>query len=80
MNDNERALADIQREASLQKLSKQLTELMLEEGWFRTCYNCEHWIEGPPDNLQQICGKYKQRPPTKIIVCGCEDHSDNIPY
>jgi hypothetical protein len=47
-------------------------------GMFKSCLNCEHWIEGPPNNLQQVCGKYRMRPPTKIIICGCDEHTDNI--
>jgi hypothetical protein len=78
--DAERILQDTVRENALKELAKGITNWMLEQGLYRTCLNCEHWIEGPPDNMQQICGKYNMRPPTKIIVCGCDDHSDNIPF
>lgn len=78
--DAERILTDSVRENAMKDLSKAITEWMLEQGLFRSCLNCEHWIEGPPNNRQQICGMFKSRPPTSVIVCGCEHHSDNIPF
>ena len=78
--DAERILSDTSRKDALNRLSLMLSEMLFEKGFFTTCCNCEHWIEGPPDNKQQICGLYKIRPPTKIIVAGCESHSDNIPF
>lgn len=80
MTDAERILTDSIRKDAMNKLALILAGKMDDIGLFRSCMNCEHWIEGPPNNLQQLCGKYKTRPPTKIIICGCDDHSDNIPY
>lgn len=80
MTDAERILTDTCRKDAMTKLALILAGNMDDMGMFRTCLNCEHWIEGTPHNIQQICGKYKVRPPTKIIVCGCDDHSDNIPF
>jgi hypothetical protein len=58
----------------------QLTAYFLDMGLFRSCLNCEHWIkEGAPLN-PETCGLYKSRPPARIIVTGCESHSDNIPF
>lgn len=78
--DAERILADTCRQDAMNTLALKFTYFLMEEGFFRTCANCEHWIEGPPDNKQQICGLYKQRPPVNVIVSGCESHSDNIPF
>lgn len=80
MTDAERILTDTVRKDAMNKLALILAGHMDEMGMFKSCYNCEYWIEGPPNNKQQICGLYKLRPPTKIIVCGCESHSDNIPF
>lgn len=68
------------REAMIAKIAKDIGERLADDGYFKNCYNCEHWIEGPPDNRQQICGMFKKRPPTHIIVSGCPEHSDNIPF
>jgi len=78
--DAERILSDTVRSDAMNTLALEMAKWMNEVGLFRSCLNCEHWIEGPPDNRQQMCGKYKMRPPTKIIVCGCDDHTDNIPF
>ena len=78
--DAERILTDTIRKDAMNKLALLFANFMDENGFFKSCLNCEHWLEGPPDNKLQICGKYKARPPTNIIVCGCEEHSDNIPF
>lgn len=78
--DAERILSDTMRKDAMNKLSLILTAYLDEMGMFISCINCEHWIEGPPNNRQQICGLFKSRPPTKVIVCGCEHHSDNLPF
>lgn len=78
--DAERVLGDACRKDAMNRLGLLLAKEMFEGGLFRTCANCEYWREGPPDNPVQICGKYNMRPPTKIIVIGCDDHSDNIPF
>ena len=78
--DAERILTDTQRTDAMNKLALMWADYLNEIGMFKTCYNCEHWLEGPPDNRLQICGKYQQRPPTKVIICGCEEHTDNIPF
>lgn len=74
MNDNEHALADIDRERSLQKVCQLLAKVLYEEGWFRTCHNCSSW-----DETNEICRKFKERPPVKTIIVGCKFHSD-IPF
>ncbi len=86
MTDAERILTDTLRKDAMNKLALILAGYMDEMGMFKTCLNCEHWIEGtqvetllPPES-RQMCKLYGARPPTKIIVCGCESHSDNIPY
>lgn len=78
--DAERILGDNTRDTAMKDLAKAMVNWLLEQGMFRTCYNCEHWLEGPPDNRLQKCGKFNIRPPTKVIVCGCDQHTDNIPY
>lgn len=78
--DAERILSDTVRKNAMSDLASILVKYLDEMGMFTSCINCEHWIEGPPDNRQQLCGLFKARPPTKVIVSGCEHHSDNIPF
>ena len=80
MTEAERILSDTTRKDAMSKLALILANYMDEMGMFKSCYNCEHWLEGPPYDRLQICGKHKMRPPTRIIVSGCDDHSDNLPF
>lgn len=63
------------REKLLNELGISFVELMVREGWFRSCLNCEFW-----QDKEEVCRKWKVRPPAKVIVTGCEDHSDEIPF
>lgn len=55
-------------------LGLNFTNYLYEQGWFTTCLNCHYW-----NKEQDLCGKFNQRPPAKIIVSGCEEHTD-IPF
>lgn len=59
----------------LRRLIEDAVSRVIDEGWLRNCTNCEHWI----GNTEQ-CALYKARPPAKVIVVGCESHSDLIPF
>jgi hypothetical protein len=78
--DAERILGDTVRQDALNKLSILLSNSMMELGLFKSCMNCEYWIEGSQNNPIQKCKLFNARPPTQIIVSGCEKHSDNIPF
>lgn len=71
----EEVLRITSRQDALNKLALSFTEWLIDNGYFTTCINCEHWKA-----KEEICGKFNQRPPAKIIVTGCEEHSDNIPF
>lgn len=73
--DAERVLADTCRHDAMNKLALIFTSFLMDNGFFRSCSNCEHWVNG-----KEICGKYDARPPVKVIVAGCEDHSDFVPF
>ena len=64
------------RKAQLAKLAHSLMDWLDDAGYHRTCLTCFNWIE----NENPHCGKYKMRPPTKIIISGCPDHTDLIPF
>lgn len=74
MNNAERILNNSARELALKDLSSVFTKWMMEMGMFSTCLNCFHWHD-----KNEICKKFNQRPPAKVIVCGCEHHTD-IPF
>jgi len=58
------------------------------------CANCEHWTEDHvtmvPDptkysghrdeHLGPQCTKYGMRPPTDVILIGCQDYEPSIPF
>lgn len=72
---SEKVLKARSRQDALSKLSLEMTRWMVEVGMFETCLNCDHW-----NDRDEICTKFKMRPPAKIIVCGCEFHESDIPF
>jgi hypothetical protein len=70
---------DTDRKGLLTKLAFQIVEYLDDAGYHRTCLTCAHWVEDDGVN-KQMCAKYGRRPPTKIIVSGCPDHTDLIPF
>lgn len=62
------------RQDLLNNLALGFTAYMMEQGYFSTCLNCHHW-----NDKKEICGKWNARPPAKVIVSGCDDHTD-IPF
>jgi hypothetical protein len=46
----------------------------------RTCLNCEHFVEGPPDRTGEKCGLNNLMPPPSIAARGCDNHMDKIPF
>ena len=72
-NANE-ILRTTNRQDLLNFLALNFTSYLMEQGYFSTCLNCHHW-----QSETEICGKFNQRPPAKIIVSGCEEHTD-VPF
>ena len=63
------------REATITALIKLQVDRMMDEGWFRSCLNCQSF-----DESREWCKHWKAKPPAKVIAIGCEEHSDNIPF
>lgn len=40
-----------------------------DEGYLDNCTTCMHWNE-----TKEMCNKFNQRPPAKVIVQGCLEH------
>jgi hypothetical protein len=74
------------RQHLLDMLASGIVDWAFDQGLFRSCLNCEHWNgeQAPGVTLNyppETCRKYgNMRPPARIIVTGCEGHSDNIPF
>lgn len=46
----------------------------------KSCLNCEHFIEGPPDRTGEKCGLNGLTPPPSIAARGCDRWEDKIPF
>lgn len=53
-------------------------------GLDKTCVNCAHWSQsvehGGRTEEKEMCHKFYQRPPARIIVQGCPEHMHDIPF
>ena len=68
-----------ERTAYHEKLTDIQKLVVRQSGW-RTCLNCINWREVPMSGQTMICGLYKATPPPNIIVHGCRDWEDDIPF
>ena len=57
-----------------QQLAKIIVERLEAEGYFNNCLNCGWW-----NNVKEQCDKFREKPPLKVIVKGCEQH-EIIPF
>ena len=62
------------RRCQRNELAHKIADWLDDQGYMRNCLTCEHWRN------DEICGKWNARPPAKIIVSGCPDHTDLIPF
>jgi hypothetical protein len=62
------------RQENLSRLAQAIVAEMNTVGLFNTCCNCIWWQDYP-----ELCTKFKERPPAKVIVKGCEWH-ELIPF
>lgn len=78
--DIQAAYLDQVRVHAMNKLAQALVESAMHGGLLRSCLNCEFWNEGPETCNFNHPDMYKKRPPAKVIVVGCQYHTDNIPF
>ena len=62
------------RVGDIQTLAALIFEKLESEGFLDNCLNCMYW-----NNEKDLCNKFKERPPARVIVNGCEFH-DVIPF
>lgn len=53
----------------------EMLDFLGARGWFRNCTTCMDW-----DSEKDQCARHDAKPPADVIVKGCEDHSDLIPF
>ena len=51
-------------------------EHLIRMGYVKSCLNCDHWDH----EAGTQCLKYKAVPPPKVIVYGCPDWTEHIPF
>lgn len=72
----------IDRQAMFKELGQYISDKVRNalDDATRTCLNCEHFVEGPPDRSGEKCGLNGLQPPPSIAARGCDDHMDKIPF
>lgn len=60
---------------SFHKLMIEAAEKIADCGVFRSCLDCGNF-----DEPTEICKLVDQRPPARIIVHGCEQHTNLLPF
>lgn len=55
-------------------------QLILRVNHWRSCLNCINWMEKPMSGKTFYCLLYKAIPPPDVIVNGCRDWDDDIPF
>jgi hypothetical protein len=63
-------------QATLEKHQRRLIDAHI----WRTCLNCINWYEVPMSGKTYVCQLYKATPPPQVIVHGCRDWDDDIPF
>lgn len=48
--------------------------VILHHNW-ATCLNCEYW-----DAAKEHCEKFDAKPPLEVVVVGCNDWIEDIPF
>lgn len=58
----------------LNLIALNFTNYLFEQGYFSTCLDCCYWKD-----KEELCSKFNARPPAKVIVSGCNEHTD-VPF
>jgi len=51
--------------------------ILIKAAIWRTCLNCDNWRL---TKLGNLCALYNVLPPPSVIVHGCQEHIDDIPF
>jgi hypothetical protein len=50
-------------------------ELIIRLSHWCSCINCDYWLKA-----EELCDRYKVRPPANVIVTGCNTWTDEVPF
>lgn len=54
----------------------ELNTLVVREGIWKCCLNCEHWSTNSPEGEKKdTCHKFDAVPPYSVVIVGCEQYS-----
>lgn len=81
-------------QARLREFVMKSQKALIDTYSWECCFNCEHWTEDivvqvddptkysgrRDEHLGPQCTKYNSRPPTKVILIGCEEYEPSIPF
>ncbi|HEX2243006.1 MAG TPA: hypothetical protein VHK27_07105 [Gammaproteobacteria bacterium] len=56
----------------------EIQELTVRHAKWRTCLNCVHWQGN--EGIPKQCELFKAMPPPEVIVHGCREWEDSIPF
>ena len=68
------------RVGDIYSLVNDIAATLENQGYFRNCLNCLSYEHNPANEYQYRCGKTGQVQPPRILIVGCESHSDTIPF
>lgn len=71
-------LADELREIATHRMDLQ-AKLVSAQVW-QTCLNCVYWHRNNTSAGDEGCDKFNAMPPPHIVVNGCPDHENDIPF
>lgn len=66
---------EIKRLRLIQSITNSVVHQMIIDGAMQSCLNCYHFNEAA-----ETCGRYGKRPPARVIVTGCCEWEDEIPF
>jgi hypothetical protein len=61
-------------------IATDLGNFLWQKGYGRNCVNCDHFKEEAIDGAKDYCGMWNSEPPAKVIVVGCDKHTDLLPF
>jgi hypothetical protein len=71
---------------NVKEAAVQLRRDMVTAHVWPCCLNCMHWDKvtrfdaSGPTQVTMECGRYKTTPPPEVIVVGCRDYEQDIPF
>lgn len=74
---------DVESKRRRDRLDAEVKRVVQAAVLHRSCLSCEHFIERDINgNDVELClfGGCNMRPPARVLVLGCENYSEEIPF